>query len=126
MRSLIPLLFQDFSQEFHNSFYPSVEVIENNDNFEVSVDIPGLNKEDIKIEQEKSLITISGERKSEKIESKGSVKVSERSYGFFKRSFSLPEIADLNSIQASYDRGVLTLKISKDKERKSLKRIEIK
>jgi len=81
----------------------------------VTAELPGVPKENIKIDIEDDVLTISGEKKSEK-EVKGEdgkVHRKERSFGSFSRSFSLPDNIDPKQVKANYDHGVLNLTIKK-------------
>lgn len=100
---------------------------EDENNFVLTMDIPGMKKEDIKVELNDKILTISGERKREffdkETESKG-VRRTERSYGFFQRSFALPSAIEAGKVEAHYTDGVLELVIPKAEESKA-RRIEI-
>jgi HSP20 family protein len=97
---------------------PAMDLVETDDHFVLKADLPGLTDEDVKIDVEGDVLTISGERKSEQ-EDKGDgyVRV-ERSYGAFWRSLTLPEGVDPEAVTASFDRGVLEVRIPKPEERK--------
>jgi HSP20 family protein len=102
------------------SFVPSVDIVENEKAFELHLAVPGMNKEDFKIEVDANVLSISGERKFSKEKKDENFHAIETQYGSFKRSFSLPEKADAASIQASYVNGILQVSIPKD-EKKILK-----
>lgn len=91
------------------SFIPSIEVEENDSGHILSFDVPGIPKDDIHLEVQDGLLKIWGERKKV-VESDN---YSEKSYGKFERSFSLPENADAQNVQASYEHGVLSVMIPK-------------
>ncbi len=79
----------------------------------IDVEIPGIPKEDIKVEVKNGLLTVSGERKQErKTETPGGSRV-ERHYGKFERSFLLPDTVNEEKIKAGYSNGVLTLTLPK-------------
>ena len=105
--------FQDGSIE--RDFVPPCDIEEKDGHFLLSMDVPGLKKEDIHIEVEKEILTISGLRKEEKSTTKGVLK-SERFSGKFYRAFSLGESVDVKRIEASYEDGVLRLLIPREKE----------
>lgn len=90
---------------------PNVEVRENGEAYTVSCELPGLDEKDVNVTIEDDLLSISGEKKVEKTDEK--THFSERSYGSFTRSFTLPADADRNAITARFAKGVLTLEISK-------------
>ncbi|OGK04584.1 MAG: hypothetical protein A2487_21270, partial [Candidatus Raymondbacteria bacterium RifOxyC12_full_50_8] len=112
--------FNDFwSDEFWSrprdlsSTFPSVEVREEKDHFRLLAEMPGLAKEDVKIEVNDGVLTLKGEKKHEKHEQEKGYYYSERSYGSFERSFNLGAHVDENDIKASFKEGVLELKIKK-------------
>lgn len=90
---------------------PKVEVKENGKSYTVTVELPGLDDKDVKVQVHDDLLTISGEKKVEQSDDK--THYSERSYGAFTRSFTLPTDADRNGISATFAKGVLTLEIAK-------------
>jgi HSP20 family protein len=90
---------------------PNVEVRENDRSYSVTVELPGLDEKDIKVTVENETLTIAGEKKLERSDEK--THFSERSYGSFTRSFSLPDDADRSSISARFAKGVLMLEIAK-------------
>jgi HSP20 family protein len=97
---------------------PAMDLVETDDHFVLKADLPGLTDEDVKIDVEGDVLTISGERKSEQEDKRdGYVRV-ERSYGAFRRSLTLPEGVDPEAVTASFDRGVLEVRIPKPQERK--------
>jgi HSP20 family protein len=94
-------------------FRVAVDIREEGDAFYVDAEVPGLAAEDVKVDVEKNVLTISGERKAEKEESEGSYRRVERSYGSFSRSFTLPETVNAENIHADLKNGVLTLRLPK-------------
>jgi HSP20 family protein len=102
------------------SFVPKVDILENEKGYEVNLAVPGLAKEDFKIDLNDNFLTISGERKFTKEKKENSLHVVETQYGNFSRSFSLPENVDASNIQANYNNGILEIFIPKD-EKKTLK-----
>ncbi|MFO1159131.1 MAG: Hsp20/alpha crystallin family protein [Reyranellaceae bacterium] len=90
---------------------PKVEVKENDKSYTVTIELPGLDDKDVKVQIEGDLLTISGEKKVERSDDK--THYSERSYGSFTRSFTLPADVDRNAISATFTKGVLTLEIAK-------------
>lgn len=104
---------------------PNVEVKENGKTYTVSVELPGLDEKDVKVSIDDDLLSISGEKKLERTDDK--THFSERSYGSFTRSFSLPADADRNAITAKFAKGVLTLEIPKAAAAPAVgKQIEVK
>lgn len=95
------------------SFAPACEILEADDHYWMSVDLPGLRKEDIKIEMSDNTLSVSGERKREHTEKTQKVQRYEKSYGFFKRSFALPTSIQTDQVEARYENGVLELYLPK-------------
>ena len=97
---------------------PAMDLLESGDDFVLKADLPGMSEEDVSIELEDSTLTISGERKAEqRAEGEGYYRV-ERSTGSFSRSLTLPKGVDPEAVTASFDRGVLEVRIPKPAERK--------
>jgi HSP20 family protein len=102
-----------------NTTLPSVNIKENENAFVVELAAPGFEKNDIKIELNHDLLTVSSEKKVEN-ETKESEYFTKRefSYQSFSRSFTLPHVADGEKIAANYDKGILTVSIPKKEEAK--------
>lgn len=92
---------------------PKMDISEEEDKYFVSVDIPGLTKDDISIKAESGVIKIEGERKEER---KGKYHYAERAFGRFMRIFSLPDDVDSEQIVAKVNNGVLELQLPKNKK----------
>jgi HSP20 family protein len=90
---------------------PKVEVKENGVTYTLAVELPGLDQNNVKVVVEDDVLTVSGDKHVERADDK--THYSERSYGSFTRSFTLPSDADRNNIMANFTRGVLTLTIGK-------------
>jgi HSP20 family protein len=100
---------------------PAMDVVETDDHFVLRADLPGLAENDVKIELEDNVLTVSGERKAEHEQrSEGYYRV-ERSFGSFSRSLTLPEGVNADAIQASFDSGVLEVRIPKPEQHKPRK-----
>jgi HSP20 family protein len=100
---------------------PAMDLAETDDHFVLRADLPGLAEEDVSIELEDNVLTVSGERKTEHQDRKeGYVRV-ERSFGTFSRSLTLPEGVEPDAIEASFDNGVLEVRIPQPEERKPRK-----
>ena len=103
---------------------PAMDLVETHESFVLRADLPGLAEEDIKIEFDEGTLTVSGERKAEhEAKSEGYYRV-ERAFGSFSRSLTLPQGIDPEAVTASFDRGVLEIRVPKPEERKP-RRIEI-
>ncbi|NIA29545.1 MAG: Hsp20/alpha crystallin family protein [Calditrichaeota bacterium] len=103
---------------------PRMDIKETKDAFEISADLPGLKKEDVKISLKDGVLTISGERKYENEKKDQDKYYMERVYGNFSRSFSLPADVKDKEIKANLKNGVLTLSLPKAEKVKP-KEIEI-
>ena len=103
---------------------PAMDLVETEDHFVLRADLPGLGEEDVNIEVEDRVLTISGERKAEHEASNEGYHRVERAFGTFSRALTLPEGIDPESVAATFDRGVLEVRIPKPEARKP-RRIEI-
>jgi HSP20 family protein len=97
---------------------PPMDLSETDDHFVLRADLPGVPQDDVKIELDSSVLTISGERKAEHEERKEGWHRVERAFGSFSRSLTLPEGVDPEGIEASFNSGVLEVRIPKPEERK--------
>lgn len=101
-------------------FQPSCDINETNDHYMVSFDMPGVKKENIKIEIQGSQLVISGERQREMKEQDGEATLRhERAYGKFERTFILPTSVNAEKIEAHYENGVLNVALPKSENAKS-------
>ena len=100
---------------------PAMDLVETDNEFILKADLPGLTESDVKIEVEDNVLTISGERKSEREESQEGYYRVERAFGSFRRSLTLPEGVDPEAVRASFERGVLEVHVPKPEERKPRK-----
>jgi len=92
---------------------PALDVTETDDHYAVAVELPGARREDVTVEFSDGVLTIRGEKKSEREEKDEKRRFVERRYGTFSRSFTLPRDADGDRIEARFENGVLTLTIPK-------------
>lgn len=100
------------------AWHPNVDVYETDDSYVLKADLPGINKEDIKIDLNNDSLTLTGERKfEEKVEKDKYVRI-ERRYGSFSRSFALSDRVDRENIAANYKDGVLEITLPKKQEAK--------
>lgn len=104
---------------------PAMDLVEADDHYVLRADLPGLSHDDVKIEVEDNVLTVSGERKAEHEQREEGYHRLERSYGSFSRSLTLPQGVDPEALQATFDRGVLEVRIPKPEERKP-RRVAIK
>jgi HSP20 family protein len=115
-----------FSRMFESGF-PAVDVAENEREYRITVELPGLDEKDIEIALAGDTLAVRGEKKQEREEKKESYVLSERRYGSFERSFPLPEDAEPEGIEARFRNGVLTLTLPKRPEAQAKRRtIEVK
>lgn len=102
------------------AFSPRVDIKEKNDTYEITAELPGVKKEDIKVNLEKGVLSLSAETKSEKTEEEdGKVIRQERRYGTFYRSFDLGMNVKEDDINAEFNDGVLKIVAAKSAEEKS-------
>ncbi len=99
--------------EKEGTFLPAVDIYEDENEILLSAELPGVNAEDVNLELEGNLLTLRGERRFRKESREGAYQRIERSYGTFTRSFTLPEAAELDKIQADIEEGVLRVHIPK-------------
>ena len=97
---------------------PAVNIAENDNEFHVELAVPGLKKEDFKINLDKNILTISAEKNSENSTETKKYSKREYSYNSFVRSFTLPDSADHSKIEADYTNGILKLTVAKREEAK--------
>jgi HSP20 family protein len=97
---------------------PALDVYDDKDAFSVSVELPGMKKEDINISVHNGVLTVSGERRHEQENKTGETFRSERYFGKFQRSVTLPAVVDVKNVMASYKDGILTINLPKAEEAK--------
>lgn len=121
-RSLSSVIGNDTSLNF-----PSVNVVEYENQFKLELAAPGLKKEDFNIEIEEDQIKISAEVKNEEEETTGNYRRREFNYTSFKRTFRIPENIDLEEINANYEQGVLSISLPTKEENtaEKVRRIDI-
>ena len=117
--------FEDFfgrpsakSEWLEGAWNPSVDISETKDNLIIKAEMPGMNKEDVKISIHDNILTLKGEKKQEKEEKEENYHRVERSYGSFCRSFALPASVKADQVKASYKDGVLNISLAKIEEAK--------
>ena len=125
----VPASFSSLVDKFFNeslaksggsAFVPKVDVMESDNAYEIHVAVPGVSKDDFKIDLHDNYLTISGERKISEEKKERNFRSIETQYGAFTRSFSLPDNVAADKINATYNNGILELTIPKD-EKKQLK-----
>ena len=106
-------------------YIPSMDLTETETHYVLKADLPGVSEEDVSIELDDNVLTVSGERKAEHEDKKEGYHRVERSFGQFRRSLTLPDGVDADSIAATFDKGVLEIRVPKPEERKP-RRVAIK
>lgn len=119
-------LFEDFFNESSmltrsredglRGFSPRVDISEDAESLKISAELPGMSQDDVEITATADSLTIQGEKRSESEEEDEGVFRTERSYGFFKRTIPLPVGADVDGAQATFDNGVLNIRLPKTGE----------
>lgn len=122
---LFDIAFPTRAAESLADWTPALDAHEDKDKFTVSLEVPGLKKEDIHVSVHDGVLTVSGERKNEKTVKEGTVHRTERFYGKFSRSVSLPTAVSSDKVGAVYKDGILTIEIPKAEEAKP-KTVEVK
>ena len=97
---------------------PRVEIVELDDRFEVTAELPGMKRDEVKVELKDDVLTISGEKVLENEKKDRNIHLCERVYGSFNRSFQMPQYVDASKTKAEFKEGVLTLDIPKVEEAK--------
>lgn len=121
MDNLFNRYFQRQNREA-SGWLPAVDIDEDEQAFHLAFEVPGIPKENIEVSVHQGMLTVSGERSREE---KGQNHRTERSYGKFSRSFSLPDNIDPGAIEARFDSGLLILALPKSKLLHEPKRIEV-
>ncbi|PJJ84362.1 Hsp20/alpha crystallin family protein [Mucilaginibacter auburnensis] len=133
--ALMPNFTDVFDSIFNDSFFndrmtvrvPAANISETEDHYHVELAAPGLRKEDFKLNLERNVLSISVENQKEQTNSQISYNKREFAYNSWVRSFTLPESANPDYIEATYTDGVLKIDIAKREEAKAVRRqIEIK
>jgi HSP20 family protein len=131
LNDFVPTSFSNLIDRFFNdavarsggsaySFVPRVDVLETEKAYELHLAVPGMKKDDFKIDLNENYLTISGERKFKNERNENNFYSVETQYGTFSRSFSLPDNVDATKIAARYTDGILEVTVPKD-EKKALK-----
>ena len=111
------LMDEFFGRQFHMTpSGPEADFYETENEFVLEMDLPGFEQDDVELTVEKGVLSISGERTIERDEEKGNYHLRERSWGKFSRSFSIPHTIDAENVDASFQKGVLMVKMPKAAE----------
>jgi HSP20 family protein len=111
----------DVGESSRGAWTPALDVHETQDKFVITMELPGVSPDDVDISVEDSTLVVRGERKFYSEHDEESFLRIERRFGEFTRSLTLPSTADAESIQASFDQGVLTIEVPKKEEAKPRK-----
>ena len=117
----------NYSDSHKNKLQPRFDISQDKISYFITADLPGINKKDIDISLSDEMITISGERSSNKNCDDKFSRYNNIQYGSFEKSFYIPDDANIDKINAKMDNGVLLLEIKKaEKISKDIKKISIK
>jgi HSP20 family protein len=106
---------------------PAMNLVEKNGRYEITAELPGIDKKNVEVKISNGTLSIKGEKSEEKEEREEEYYLSERRYGSFHRSFRIPDGVDVDRIEASLGKGVLSVRLPKTAEaRKTEKKIEVK
>lgn len=128
MNRLVQNVFHDDAREtslFKGTWSPAVDISEDNDNYYLQVELPGMSRDDVKVKYEEGMLTITGEKKAEKEDKDLNYHRVERAYGKFERSFRITSQIVADKISADFANGVLSVTLPKAEEVKP-KEIEVK
>jgi HSP20 family protein len=120
-----PPAWNEGSQPFMSGWSPALDVYEDKDNVVVKAELPGMKKEEIDISLQDGVLTLSGERKSEKKNDDGDIHRSERFVGRFQRTLTLHAQVEADKVKATYQDGILTVTLPKAEAAKP-KQIQVK
>jgi len=104
---------------------PAMDIVETPEHYVLRADLPGLSDEDVNVQLEENVLTISGERKAEEEHRQEGYYRLERAVGGFSRSLTLPDGVDPEGVQAHFDRGVLEIRVPKPEQKKP-RQVQIK
>jgi len=128
LQSRVNRLFDEFFRDEETAaltrWSPRVDVVELEDKYEFTAELPGLTKDDVRVEVHQNQLSITGEKKSETEKKDQNYHLTERSYGRFCRTFQLPGQVNIEDIQAEFKDGVLKIDLAKREEAKP-KQVEI-
>ena len=113
LRREIDRLFDDTFARDGNGFTPAVDIKENEDEIRLEAELPGISPDNVEIIAENGVLTLRGQKESERKEGDERYQIVERAYGTFMRTFQLPQGVDENQIKADFENGVVTIHIPK-------------
>jgi HSP20 family protein len=112
------LLEEFWGRRGPGQFSPATDITEDDGHYVVSAELPGMKRSDISVDVHDGVLTIRGEKKSEREEKSEKRRYVERSFGSFSRAFTLPSDADESKVEASFKDGVLTVTLAKSETKK--------
>ena len=104
----------------------SVDVAEGEKAYTISAELPGVSEKDVEVSVSDNMLVIKGEKRQEKEDKSNNHYISERSYGSFRRLFSLPPGTDADKIEAQFRNGILTVTVPKAVEKQERRKVEVK
>jgi HSP20 family protein len=117
----------DLPQQSGWSVSPAFDLVEKDHEYEITAELPGIDEKNVDVKLTNHTLTIKGEKREEKEEKEKDYYLSERRFGSFQRSFRLPEGVDADKVEATFAKGVLTVKLPKTAEAKNAgKKVEVK
>jgi HSP20 family protein len=105
---------------------PAIDIVEDEKAYQLTAELPGMEEKDVDVSIDGDMLTLKGEKQQETEKKQGNHTLSERSYGSFQRSFSLPDGVDREKIEANFAKGVLTITLPKSAAAPAAKKIEVK
>jgi len=115
---------------YENSFSvpsPAVDITEDEAGYKVTAELPGMSEKEIEVVLSDGMLTLKGEKKAETEQKDKNVHLTERCYGVFQRSFTLPDGVDRDKVSADFTKGVLTISMPKTaKAKEAEKKMEVK
>ena len=118
--------YSDANSGRRSVFVPKTDIAETENEFEIQLAVPGMKKENFKIDLNDGMLTISGDRKFEKEEIGKNFHSIQTEYGSFSKSFQLPKDVEAKKIEATYESGILNVIVPKDKSKKLTSEILVK
>ncbi len=110
---------QEDTSLFSPAWKPAVDIVEHENEYIAKVELPGVNRDNVKITMQDNVLTVRGEKNQEKKEKEANFHRVERYYGSFQRSFTLPTSVRNDAIEAEYKDGILTIHMPKAEEAKT-------
>lgn len=127
LRGEVGRIFDDFPPRFPATFLgprylsllpvPALEMKETDEDYRLSVELPGVELTDVELSVENEMLVLKGEKKEQREEKERDYTLSERCYGSFERRISLPSDAEIDDIEASSENGVIKIVIPRDKKK---------